>query len=443
VDRLTQTVDRLTKALEAATRSGKRQAAPFSKGEPRPDPKKPGRKPGDAYGEHRRLSPPPESEITERHRAELPPQCPQCESPDLKPAGSVVQYQVDLPVAPIWRKFEIERGTCAGCGAAIQGRHALQTSDAIGAAGVQLGPNAQAAVTFLNKTCGLSHGKVRRVMRELFRIPLSRGGSARIVLRVGRRCESLNAQIQEAVRGSPRVRADETGWRIGGKLAWLHALVGDTATAYLIRRSRGAEVPAEVLGFDWTGTLLSDGWAPYQKFTQAVLAQCVRHMIVRVQEMIQVARGGAVRFPRQVLAILNEALRKRKELHEAHEPAHSGRRNEAYDAFNERLVPLLLRRKHHAGNERLARHLRGHFLEWFQFLLDPDLEAANWPGEQAVRQAVVNRKVWGGSRTDLGARAQSILMSVLETCRRQDVNPLHYLAQLLCGHSPRLLPEAA
>ena len=42
--------------LGAAVRAGKRQAAPFSKGDPRPHPTRPGRKPGAAYGTraHRR-----------------------------------------------------------------------------------------------------------------------------------------------------------------------------------------------------------------------------------------------------------------------------------------------------------------------------------------------------------------------------------------------------
>jgi hypothetical protein len=38
----------------------------------------------------------------------------------------------------------------------------LQTSDALGAAAAQLGPDAQAAIVELNKQGGLSHGKVTR-----------------------------------------------------------------------------------------------------------------------------------------------------------------------------------------------------------------------------------------------------------------------------------------
>src|SRR5579863_3902444 len=98
-------VERLTQLLEAATRSGKRQAAPFSKGPPQAAPKKPGRKPGADYGQHSRLLPPAEDLIAETHRAPLPDACPDCGSDDIEHTGEAAQYQVDLPREPIWRKF--------------------------------------------------------------------------------------------------------------------------------------------------------------------------------------------------------------------------------------------------------------------------------------------------------------------------------------------------
>lgn len=435
-------VERLSRLLEEAIRSGKRQAAPFSKGAPKDKPKKPGRKKGKQHGKHGRLHPPPDDQITETHQAPLPDACPDCDSKDIEHTGDVVQYQADLPREPIWRKFEIERGQCCGCRKFLQGRHPLQTSDAIEAAGVMLGAQAQAAIVMLNKTCGLSHGKVRRVFHELFHLPLSRGGSARVVLRVGRKYVPVYEQLCESVRGSPRVRADETGWRMGGRLGWLHALVGDEATCYLIRRSRGADVPAEVLGWEWKGTILHDGWAPYEQFAQADHAQCVQHARVRAKELLAVGRGAAQRLPRQVLDLFHEALDRQHQLQTTNQRAHSRQRRYWYQHFTDRLAGLVLTPKSgKTSHRRFAKHLAGHLIEWFVFLLDPKLEAANWQGEQAVRQAVVNRKVWGGSRTQRGARAQEVLMSILETCRRQALNSLDFLDKLLRHASSEILPH--
>ena len=67
-------------------------------------------------------------------------------------------------------------------------------------------------------------------------------------------------------------------------------------------------------------------------------------------------------------------------------------------------------------NRRLAKHLAKHSIQWFWFLIVPGTDATNYRAEQAIRPAVVNRKVWGGNRTWIGARAQSVLTSVLRTC---------------------------
>ena len=78
IEALQAEVARLTAALEEAVRAGKRQAAPFRKGPPKPDPKTPGRKPGDAHGQHGHRLPPPPDQIQETHEATLPDACPHC-----------------------------------------------------------------------------------------------------------------------------------------------------------------------------------------------------------------------------------------------------------------------------------------------------------------------------------------------------------------------------
>ena len=51
----------------------------------------------------------------------------------------------------------------------------------------------------------------------------------------------------------------------------------------------------------------------------------------------------------------------------------------------------------------------------------------------AIRFGVILRKVWGGSRTGPGARAQSVLLSVWRTCWQQGRSALEFLSQLLRG----------
>ena len=93
----------------------------------------------------------------------------------------------------------------------------------------------------------------------------------------------------------------------------------------------------------------------------------------------------------------------------------------------------------HEPNRRLAGHLLNHAMQWFWFLIDPAIQATSHWAEQAIRPAVVNRKVWGGNRTWRGARAQSILMSVIRTCGQRAAEPLAFLSTILCRPQSQLI----
>ena len=104
-----------------------------------------------------------------------------------------------------------------------------------------------------------------------------------------------------------------------------------------------------------------------------------------------------------------------------------------------RLDRVLQRRTRSPANRRLANHLGLERGAVFTFLYCPGLEATNWRAEQAIRPMVVTRKVWGGNRTATGARTQSILLSILQTCRQQNRPVLPLLERLLCSPRPRAL----
>jgi transposase len=430
-------VAELTRRLDDALRAGKRQAAPFRKGPPKPDPKTPGRKSGDAHGTHGHR-PSPTEPIAECHDANLPDACPHCRGRIVE-TGTAEQFQTDIPRQPLVRKFRVHIGHCEGCGKRTQGRHPLQTSDALGAAASQIGPDAQAAATLLHTRMGLSHGKVASIFRALFGIKLTRGASAQIGLRAATRLEPDYQLVLEEVRRSEQIAADETGWRIGGHPAWLHAWVADRATAYGVDSKRTAEVLERIIGVDWSGVLSHDGFASYERFEGATHQQCVAHLLRRARELLADATRGAARFPRQIIALFTEAI------HWRNGYALGSWGDDQLDAhrvsFDDRLLELATRPRAVPEYATLARHLRNHFEQWFAFVFDPRIEPTNWKAEQAIRPAVVNRKVWGGNRTDVGARAQGVLMSVFETCRRHARSAVDHVSQTLRWFGNRLLPR--
>jgi hypothetical protein len=135
-DRLKRQNERLKEQLDAARRAGFRQAAPFRKDRPQGHGGRPGRRAGAAYG--RRAQRPTPSRVDETFTAPLPSACPD-RGGTIQQTRIAAQYQEDLPVVrPIVRRFDVHIGCCTQCGRRVQGRHPLQTSDALGAAHVRL-----------------------------------------------------------------------------------------------------------------------------------------------------------------------------------------------------------------------------------------------------------------------------------------------------------------
>src|SRR3954468_14750307 len=445
VERLRQENERLRRELEEARasldqaqRQSKRQAAPFSKGPPKSQPKRPGRKSGTAHGRHGHRPPPSPAAVDEVLEAPLPEACPRCGGA-VRETEVATQYQTEIPRRPLVRQFHVHVGCCSSCGRRVQGRHPLQTSDALGAAASQIGPDAQAAVVTLNKTFGLSHIKVAAVFHALFGITLTRGTSAQIVLRAADRLGPADREVREEIKSSPCVTPDETGWRVAGRSAWLHAWVAERATGYAIDPYRKADVLERLIGIDWSGTMVHDGFASYDRFKAATHQQCLGHVLRRVRDLEAKATRGAVHFPRKLITWFTEAIHLRNRYQKGEVSAEQLR--QARKGFDARLRDLAWPAREVPAYETLSAHLWKHLDEWFTFLSPPEVEPTNWEGEQAIRPAVVNRKVWGGNRTWAGAHAQGVLMSVLETCKRAGRSGLEFVSQTLRAFGNPLLPR--
>jgi transposase len=419
----------LRRLLEEERRKGKRQAAPFSKGTPKSNPSKPGRKSGSEYGRQSRR-PIPER-IDRTVTVPCPLQCPYCGG-QVKLKNKAIQYQTDIAVIqPVTTAFEIHYGECTRCRRRVQGRHSEQTSDAIGAVGAtQIGPNAIAVTAHLNKTCGVSYERVAEIFAQVFGLKINRSTLSRALLRLGEKAEPTYENLIEQIRKSAVVYPDETGWRIGGLKAWLWAVTTLTATVYLIERGRGFAEAAKILGEAFAGVIGSDGWAPYRRFTKAQRQTCLAHLLRRCAELLEAPpTEDCAAYFTQVKSVLQDALTLRDRRDEQSISPHGLRVSKG--RIEARIDRLIDDPDIHDESIRFAEHLLRNREALFLFLDRNDVEATNHLAEQAIRPAVINRKTSGGNRTPNGARAQSILMSVLRTCKLRCISAMDVFRKML------------
>ena len=434
LERALAEIERLRKQLEEALRANKRSAAPFSKGEPKSNPKRPGRKPGSAYGQ--RATRPVPSRVDEQIYVPLPPRCSHCHGPVIL-KNSQSQYQEDIVRMTIIRRFDVEVGTCACCGRQVQGRHPLQTSDSLRVGEVQVGPEALSMAAVLNKELGLSHERTARVLALGYGLKWSRSGVCRALERLGNLAAPTYQQLQKTLRQSPVVWLDDTGWRVGAHPQNLRVLLSQQVTVYVIEAHRGYAEAAAILGEDYAGFLLHDGARCFYGFAQAFHQSCLEHLIRRCREMIQIASPAAAQFPLAVKTLLQQGLRLR-DRHEAGSVSAHGLAV-ATGRLESQLDGLLDRHFRCPANQRLAKHLRHEQPHLFTFLRCPGLDATNNFAERAIRLMALVRKTWGGNRTANGARTHQILASVLRTCWQQGKHAFAELVNLLRSPRPMLL----
>jgi transposase len=427
-------VRKLAAQVEELRRAAKRQAAPFSKNTPATHPRRPGRKPGPAYGRSARR---PVPQWVDRVVAVgLPTACPHC-GERLEVERVACQYQEDLPPpqASVVTRYELQIGRCLGCRWRVQPRHPQQTSDALGAAAVQVGPRAVALAAWASKGLGLPAAKVARLLDQLG-LHVSPGGVVQALARAGRRAAPTYTALVDGIKASPVVAPDETGWRVEGRRAWLWAFAGKGVVVYRIAAGRGFHDAAVVLGGDYAGVLERDGWAPYRQFTTADHQSCLAHLLRRCAELLGDAQRGQAKTPHAVRRILRRALavceqRDAGELDAAQVAAEAERLGVAVDR-------LLAGQTAYPPNRRLLDHLARERDALFTFLVRDDVQATNWRAEHAIRPAVVGRKAWGGNRTWAGAETWQVLSSVLATAHLQRRDPVALLVPLLRAPGPVL-----
>ena len=415
--------------VEELRRSGKRQAAPFSKGKPKQNPKRPGRKKGHPPA-HRSIP-----EVVDRvEDVELDfHMCPDCGG-CVEVVEVQAQYQTDIPpIKPVTTRFDIEIGQCQCCGRRVQGRHLDQTSDALGSAAVQIGPQSLALGCQMKHELGISYGKIQSFFESFFHFPISRATFSRADTRLCNVFEPIYAQLILPIREKETVNVDETGWRISGQGAWLWVFTQKDLTVYHIDPSRAHGVVEEILGQDFAGTIGCDCFLCYNPL-DADQQKCLAHLLRNAKDIEAIKTKGAVRFSRKVQKLLKASieLKKRKDEMTPHGYAVArGRLEKAMDR-------LLSGKYTDPDNARFAKRLIKHRHRLFRFLYQDAVAPTNNAAERALRPAVISRKLSAGNRTDQGARNHSVLSSIIRTCRQKGEDFCAWAKYLLCQPDPQI-----
>jgi hypothetical protein len=373
--------------------------------------------PGRPKGHLGRTRPTPKPDVVKA--PEWKEECPRCGRRLGPPSfvGHRVVEEISNPSPKTVIDFLEFEGKCEACGAHVVARHPDCPPDG------RLGKNALVQTTLMKFEERLPHRKVCETLNRVYGLSVTPATVLDITRRVSDWLRPEYEKTMERIRGAPVVYADETGEHVDGRKCWLWCFTTDIDTLVVVRRTRGKRVIEEVLGKDFQGTIVCDGWRSYPSFTPR-LQRCWSHLL---------------RETKYCAEQVSEAETLSKALHGLYgdlkasledDPPPEERARIASNA--KRRLRYWLKKRYRSGEvKKLVEKVRNGFDHWFTFVTTPGVEPTNNRAERALREHVVQRKIIGTFRNGKGTRIYETIMTMLATWKQQGLDPAQALAESL------------
>ena len=410
-------IEQLRTEIEQLKRRG--GAAPFSKGTNKPNPKPPGRKPGQGFFRFRNA--PEEAPGTEAVAVPVAaPCCPDCGG-ELGGLKREMVSITDIPAQPLpeVRRYAVEVRDCRECGRKIRGQHPDIAPGQQGATAHRVGPRVRAMAHALHYLHGVPVRKTPAIIEGLTGVRLTQGAITQDAMKQGERAVGATYQaLRGMVARQPAVHTDDTGWRVAGKTAFLMAFLNQSLSVYQVRPQHRNEEVRELIPADFGGVMICDRGRSYDaaELENVLQQKCLAHLIRNSAKLSDEKTGQARWFGRQLKDILQRALLLSAGREEMEPKAW---RKQVEDLNIELTAHLKDRRLRDRDNQRLlngvgAQHDQGHVLRFLYHGVEP----TNNRAERDLRPAVIARKVSHCSKNERGARAFEAFISVLHTLRK-------------------------
>jgi transposase len=287
------------------------------------------------------------------------------------------------------------------------------------ARGGLVGPRLTTLIAYLEGVCHASFSTIRRFLRDVVQVTISRGQLAKILGKVSQALEGPYEELLEDLPIQARLNIDETGHKRNGARMWTWCFRAHLYTLFKIDATRSGDVLIEVLGAEFNGVLGCDYFSAYRRYPRefGVLLQfCLAHLIRDVKFLTTLPdprdRAYGERL-REALRRLFAVIHRREQLSAA---AFRGQL-EAARAEVLRCGTQGAPETRPSGN--LAKRLEAHGESYFRFLTEPDVGPTNNLAEQAIRFVVLDRLVTQGTRSAAGDRWCERIWTAIATCAPQ------------------------
>jgi transposase len=356
------------------------------------------------------------------HRLNL---CPQC-GHDLQPVPTIpprVIQQVDINDVPLEiQEHRGHSGWCSHCDKVYEAPLPI----AIVRGGL-VGPRLTTVIAYLKGVCHASFSTIRKFVRDVMGLTISRGQLARIIAKVSEALEKPYEELLADLPAEPYLNVDETGHKQNGERQWTWCFRAALYTLFKIDPTRSADVLIAVLGTEFNGVLGCDYFSAYRRYLRAFdvrLQFCLAHLIRDVKYLTTLPDAQDRAYGERLREALRElfgVIHRRDQMSAADfQRQLQGARVEVWWCGTHN-VPAT------RAGRNMAKRFQDHGESYFRFITTPGVEPTNNLAEQAIRFVVIDRLITQGTRSEAGNRWCERIWTVIATCAQQGRSVFAYL----------------
>lgn len=258
-------------------------------------------------------------------------------------------------------------------------------------------------------------------------IGIGAGSLVEIFHNLARLCSPVVQRLVENYRQSHVRHADETGWRINGSNGYVWLFATENISIFLFRKSRSAKVPQSVFGDkQLPGVLVVDRYAGYNK-TPCTLQYCYAHLLREAEDLEKdfPDSGEVTAFVSVMVPLLTTAMNLRSQ------PIPDNEYYAKAADIKAQIIAAVEAPAVHLGIQHIQNIFHENAHRLYQWADNRQVPAENNLAERDLRPTVIARKVSFGSLSDAGAETRSVLMTVLHSLKKQNIDVVQHLKIVL------------
>lgn len=372
--------------------------------------------------------------------------CPDCHGPVVpSKLPPKIMQQVELPLPSEMISVVGFRSHACWCKKCKQ-VHYAPFDEATRRAGL-LGARLTALIAYLKGACHCSYSTIRKFIRDVLAIKISRGYLAKLIAKASTSLKDAYDALADRLPNEPRLNVDETGHKNNKEQMWAWCFRAPLFTLFKIDASRGSDVLVEMLGKEFNGVLGCDYFSAYRKYMKDfnVLVQfCLAHFLRDVRFLVEHPNTKNQAYGRRVLACLRSLF---AVIHEREYYSKAGFQIALQNAGDQLWAEVVWRVPNTAEADNLAKRFEKHGESYLRFITTPGIEPTNNLAEQAIRFVVIDRKVTQGTRSTVGQRWLERIWTVMATCAQTGRSVFTFLQESVAAYfaataPPKLLPDS-